>query len=187
MKSPFKNWTPSQILAGGFVALILVGTLFLTLPLSASNGVSIGLVDAFFTSVSSVCVTGLIVKDTPLDFSLFGQIVIMLLVQIGGLGYMTSASVIYLIVGKRIGLAERMIMRESLNVFSMEGLVRFTKGVLFITLVIEGVAALLLAVRFSRDFSYLKALYLGIFHSVTSFNNAGFSLDRKSTRLNSSH
>jgi trk system potassium uptake protein TrkH len=176
MKSPFKNWTPSQILAGGFVALILVGTLFLTLPLSASNGVSIGLVDAFFTSVSSVCVTGLIVKDTPLDFSLFGQIVIMLLVQIGGLGYMTSATVIYLLVGKRIGLAERLIMRESLNVLSMEGLVRFTKGVLFITLVIEGVAALLLSVRFSRDFSYLKALYLGIFHSVTSFNNAGFSL-----------
>ena len=176
MKSPFKNWTPSQILAGGFFALILVGTLFLTLTLSASNGVSIGLVDAFFTSVSSVCVTGLIVKDTPLDFSLFGQIVIMVLVQIGGLGYMTSASVIYLIVGKRIGLAERLIMRESLNVFSMAGLVRFTKGVLFITLVIEGVAALFLAVRFSRDFSYLKALYLGIFHSVTSFNNAGFSL-----------
>jgi len=176
MKSPFKNWTPSQILAGGFFALILVGTLFLTLPLSASNGVSIGLVDAFFTSVSSVCVTGLIVKDTPLDFSLFGQIVIMLLVQIGGLGYMTSATVIYLLVGKRIGLAERLIMRENLNVLSMEGLVRFTKGVLFITLVIEGIAALLLAVRFSRDFSYLKALYLGIFHSVTSFNNAGFSL-----------
>lgn len=176
MKSPFKNWTPSQILAGSFVALILVGTLFLTLPFSASNGVSIGLVDAFFTSVSSVCVTGLIVKDTPLDFSLFGQIVIMLLVQIGGLGYMTSATVIYLLVGKRIGLAERLIMRESLNVLSMEGLVRFTKGVLFITLVIEGIAALLLAFRFSRDFSYLKALYLGIFHSITSFNNAGFSL-----------
>jgi len=139
-------------------------------------GSVIGLVDAFFTSVSSVCVTGLIVKDTPLDFSLFGQIVIMLLVQIGGLGYMTSATVIYLLVGKRIGLAERLIMRENLNVLSMEGLVRFTKGVLFITLVIEGIAALLLAVRFSRDFSYLKALYLGIFHSVTSFNNAGFSL-----------
>lgn len=176
MKSPFKNWTPSQILASSFVALILVGTLFLALPFSASNGVSIGLVDAFFTSVSSVCVTGLIVKDTPLDFSLFGQIVIMLLVQIGGLGYMTSATVIYLLVGKRIGLAERLIMRESLNVLSMEGLVRFTKGVLFITLVIEGIAALLLAFRFSRDFSYLKALYLGIFHSITSFNNAGFSL-----------
>src|SRR3989304_2972513 len=176
MKSPFKNWTPSQILAGGFFALISVGTFFLSLPFSAANGVSIGLLDAFFTSVSSVCVTGLIVKNTPVDFSVFGQIVIMLLVQVGGLGYMTSASVIYLIVGKRIGLAERLIMRESLNVLSMEGLVRFTKGVLFITLVIEGVAALLLAVRFSHDFSFIEALYLGIFHSVTSFNNAGFSL-----------
>ena len=176
MKSPFKNWTPSQVLAGGFFAFIIVGTLFLALPFSASNGKSIGLLDAFFTSVSSVCVTGLIVKDTPVDFSIFGQIIIMLLVQIGGLGYMTSASVIYLIAGKRIGLAERLIMRESLNVLSMEGLVRFTKGVLFITLFIEGIAALLLTIRFARDFSYVKALYLGVFHSVTSFNNAGFSL-----------
>ena len=176
MKSPFKNWTPSQVLAGGFFALIVVGTLFLALPFSASNGVSIGLLDAFFTSVSSVCVTGLIVKDTPVDFSIFGQIIIMLLVQLGGLGYMTSASVIYLIAGKRIGLAERLIMRESLNVLSMEGLVRFTKGVLFITLAIEGIAAIILSIRFSHDFSYIKALYLGIFHSITSFNNAGFSL-----------
>ena len=176
MKSPFKNWTPSQVLAGGFFALIVVGTIFLALPFSASNGVSIGLLDAFFTSVSSVCVTGLIVKDTPVDFSIFGQIIIMLLVQIGGLGYMTSASVLYLIVGKRIGLAERLIMRESLNVLSMEGLVRFTKGVLYFTLVIEGLAALLLTIRFANDYSYVKALYLGIFHSVTSFNNAGFSL-----------
>src|SRR4030066_572114 len=176
MKSPFKNWTPAQVLAGGFFALLVVGTIFLALPFSASNGVSIGLLDAFFTSVSSVCVTGLIVKDTPVDFSIFGQIIIMLLVQIGGLGYMTSASVIYLIVGKRIGLAERLIMRESLNVLSMEGLVRFTRGVLFITLIIEGIAALILSIRFSHDFSYIKALYLGIFHSVTSFNNAGFSL-----------
>jgi len=176
MKSPFKNWTPSQVLAGGFLAVILAGTLFLALPFSASNGVSIGLLDAFFTSVSSVCVTGLIVKDTPADFSVFGQIIIMLLVQIGGLGYMTSASVIYLIAGKRIGLAERLIMRESLNVLSMEGLVRFTKGVLYITLVIEGIAAVLLTIRFTRDFSFIKALYFGVFHSVTSFNNAGFSL-----------
>ncbi len=176
MKSPFKNWTPSQVLAGGFIALIIVGTLFLALPFSSSDGVSIGLLDAFFTSVSSVCVTGLIVKDTPVDFSIFGQIVIMLLVQVGGLGYMTSASVIYLIVGKRIGLAERLIMRESLNVLSMEGLVRFTKGVLLFTLVIEGLAALFLTIRFTRDFSFIKALYFGIFHSVTSFNNAGFSL-----------
>src|SRR4030066_1953897 len=176
MKSPFKNWTPSQVLAGGFLAVILAGTLFLALPFSASNGVSIGLLDAFFTSVSSVCVTGLIVKDTPVDFSIFGQIIIMLLVQLGGLGYMTSASVIYLIAGKRIGLAERLIMRESLNVLSMEGLVRFTKGVLFITLAIEGIAAIIFSIRFSHDYSYVKALYLGIFHSVTSFNNAGFSL-----------
>ena len=176
MKSPFKNWTPPQILAGGFFAVILFGAILLALPFAASKGVSIGFVDALFTSVSSVCVTGLIVKDTPVDFSLFGQIVIMILVQIGGLGYMTSASVIYLIIGKRIGLAERLILRENLNVLTLEGVVRFTRGVLLITLVIEGIAATVLFLRFSSDFPLLKALYLGVFHSISSFNNAGFAL-----------
>jgi trk system potassium uptake protein TrkH len=176
MKSPFKNWTPPQILAGGFFAVILLGAILLALPFAASKGISIGFVDALFTSVSSVCVTGLIVKDTPVDFSLFGQIVIMILVQIGGLGYMTSASVIYLIIGKRIGLAERLILRENLNVLTLEGVVRFTRGVLLITLVIEGIAAAVLFLRFSSDFPLLKALYLGVFHSISSFNNAGFAL-----------
>lgn len=176
MKSPFKNWTPPQILAGGFFAVILLGAILLALPFASSKVVSIGFVDALFTSVSSVCVTGLIVKDTPVDFSLFGQIVIMILVQIGGLGYMTSASVIYLIIGKRIGLAERLILRENLNVLTLEGVVRFTRGVLLITLVIEGIAATVLFLRFSSDFPLLKALYLGVFHSISSFNNAGFAL-----------
>lgn len=176
MKSPFKNWTPPQILAGGFFAVILFGTILLALPFATSNGGSIGFVDALFTSVSSVCVTGLIVKDTPVDFSMFGQVVIMILVQVGGLGYMTSASIIYLMAGKRIGLAERLILKENLNVLSLEGIVRFTRGVLLITIVIEGISAAILFVRFSFEFPLLKALYLGIFHSVSSFNNAGFAL-----------
>ena len=172
----FKNWSPSQILAAGFFGLIVVGTILLLLPFSSANGYSIGLTDAFFTSVSSVCVTGLIVKDTPNDFSFFGQIVIMVLVQIGGLGYMTSSTIFALILGKKIGLRERLIMKESLNVFSLEGLVRFTKAVIWTTFIIEGIAAVLLALRFSYDFPPLNAIYLGIFHSITAFNNAGFSL-----------
>lgn len=172
----FKNWSPSQVLAAGFFGLIVVGTILLLLPFSSANGYSIGLTDAFFTSVSSVCVTGLIVKDTPNDFSFFGQIVIMVLVQIGGLGYMTSSTIFALILGKKIGLRERLIMKESLNVFSLEGLVRFTKAVIWTTFIIEGIAAVLLALRFSYDFPPLNAIYLGIFHSITAFNNAGFSL-----------
>ena len=172
----FKNWSPSQVLAAGFFGLIVVGTILLLLPFSSANGYSIGLTDAFFTSVSSVCVTGLIVKDTPNDFSFFGQIVIMVLVQIGGLGYMTSSTIFALILGKKIGLRERLIMKESLNVFSLEGLVRFTKAVIWTTFIIEGIAAVLLALRFSYDVPFLHAIYLGIFHSITAFNNAGFSL-----------
>jgi len=161
----FKNWSPSQVLAAGFFGLIVVGTILLLLPFSSANGYSIGLTDAFFTSVSSVCVTGLIVKDTPNDFSFFGQIVIMVLVQIGGLGYMTSSTIFALILGKKIGLRERLIMKESLNVFSLEGLVRFTKAVIWTTFIIEGIAAVLLALRFSYDFPPLNAIYLGIFHT----------------------
>ena len=123
----FKNWTPAQVLAGGFLALIILGALLLSLPFSAADGHGIGIIDALFTSASSVCVTGLIVKDTPNDFSIFGQMVIMILVQIGGLGYMTASTVIALLLGKRIGLRERLVMREGLNVLSLEGLIRFTR------------------------------------------------------------
>ena len=172
----FKNWSPSQILAAGFFGLIVVGTILLLLPFSSANGYSIGLTDAFFTSVSSVCVTGLIVKDTPNDFSLFGQMVILFLIQLGGLGYMTSSTIIALILGKRIGLKERLIMKESLNVLSLEGVVRFTKAVIWTIFIIEGTAAVLLSLRFSYDYPPLKAIYLGIFHSISAFNNAGFSL-----------
>lgn len=172
----FKNWTPAQVLASGFLALILLGTLLLSLPFSAADGHEIGIIDALFTSASSVCVTGLIVKDTPNDFSIFGQIIIMILVQIGGLGYMTASTVIALLLGKRIGLRERLIMREGLNVLSLEGLIRFTRMIVWVTLCIEGIAAGILFLRFSYDFSYPRAIYLGVFHSITSFNNAGFAL-----------
>ena len=172
----FKNWTPAQVLASGFLALITLGTLLLSLPFSAADGHEIGIIDALFTSASSVCVTGLIVKDTPNDFSLFGQIIIMVLVQIGGLGYMTASTVIALLLGKRIGLRDRLVMREGLNVLSLEGMIRFTRMIVWVTLGIEGIAAGILFLRFSYDFSYPRAIYLGVFHAISSFNNAGFSL-----------
>ena len=172
----FKNWTPAQVLASGFLALITLGTLLLSLPFSAADGHEIVIIDALFTSASSVCVTGLIVKDTPNDFSLFGQIIIMVLVQIGGLGYMTASTVIALLLGKRIGLRDRLVMREGLNVLSLEGMIRFTRMIVWVTLGIEGIAAGILFLRFSYDFSYPRAIYLGVFHSITSFNNAGFAL-----------
>ncbi|MGW8272075.1 MAG: TrkH family potassium uptake protein [Thermodesulfovibrionales bacterium] len=169
-----KRLSPPQVLIFGFVSFILVGTLLLLLPMSTPEGISF--VDALFTSTSAVCVTGLIVKDTPLDFTVFGQIVILCLVQIGGFGYMTSATILFLLLGKRIGISERLVMKDALNVASLEGIVRFTKAVVLMTLIFEGVGALLLAVRFLRFSPPGKALFDGVFLAVSAFNNAGFSV-----------
>jgi trk system potassium uptake protein TrkH len=166
--------SPPQILVIGFLSVIFIGAILLMLPISNTKECSF--VDALFTSTSAVCVTGLIVKDTPNDFTLFGQIVIMLLIQIGGLGYMTSATIIFLILGKKIGITERLTIKEGLNVESLEGIVRFTKGVLLFTLIFELAGTLVLTARFLIDHSFKDAFLFGLFHSVSAFNNAGFSL-----------
>ena len=169
-----KKLSPPQMLVLGFLSFILIGTVLLMLPFSSTKGCS--LIDAFFTSTSAVCVTGLIVKDIPNDFTLFGHIVIMTLIQIGGLGYMTSATIIALIIGKRIGITERLTIKEGLNVETLEGIVRFTKRVLKFTLLFELTGALILIIRFLEDFPFKDAFLYGVFHAVSAFNNAGFSL-----------
>jgi trk system potassium uptake protein TrkH len=166
--------SPPRALAVGFMGLILVGTMLLMLPLSANGGC--GIIDAFFTATSAVCVTGLVVKDTPVDFTVFGQIVIMILIQLGGLGYMTSATIIPILVGKKIGLGERVLMKEALNTLSVEGIVRFTKAIFKITFIAEAVGAVILGVKFSGEMGIVKGMYYGLFHSISAFNNAGFSL-----------
>ncbi|MFQ5456485.1 MAG: TrkH family potassium uptake protein [Nitrospirota bacterium] len=167
--------SPSQILVGGYLIIILIGGILLYLPFSSKSG-DIGFVDAIFSATSAICVTGLIVKDISRDFSVIGQIIILFLIQIGGLGYMTAGTIISLLIGKRIGLKERLIMYEGLNMSTLEGVVRFIKRIIKITLIIELVAASIFIIRFSIDFPLIKAFYLGIFHSVSAFNNAGFSL-----------
>lgn len=169
-----KRLSPSQILFIGFLSFILGGAFLLMLPMSTTKGISF--VDAVFTSTSAVCVTGLIVLDTPVDFTFFGQIIIMLLIQLGGLGYMTSATIISLMLGKRIGLGDRLIMKEALNVLSMEGMVKFTKAVLATVLIFEMTGTLLLTIRFALEYPLGYAFFLGLFHAVSAFNNAGFSL-----------
>ncbi len=158
----------------GFIAIILTGTVLLLLPYSTTNGITP--VDALFTSTSAVCVTGLIVKDTPNDFTMFGKIVILILIQIGGLGYMSMATFIALIAGRRIGMPERILIRESLNIGPLEGIVRLMKGMLIFVAACEGLGALVLALRFVDKYPPGEALFYGIFHSVSAFNNAGFSL-----------
>ncbi len=170
----FKKLNPAQILLLGFLSFILIGALLLMLPMATVKGISP--VDALFTSTSAICVTGLIVKDTPHDFTTFGQIIILFLIQVGGFGYMTSATIISLMIGKKIGLGERLIMKEALNVLTIEGVVRFTKLVLLMTLTCESLGALLLTVRFRADYELGTAAYYGVFHAISAFNNAGFSL-----------
>ena len=134
------------------------------------------MIDAVFTATSAVCVTGLIVKDTPVDFTPLGQLIIMLLIQIGGLGYMTAATFLAVIRRQKIGHRDRLILQESLNHPGLEGLVRFLKIVFASIFVIELIGMGILTLRFWADMPPAQAAWYGIFHSVSAFNNAGFSL-----------
>lgn len=169
------RYSTRQIVAGAFLSIVLIGTLLLMLPFS-TTGQGVRFVDALFTMTSAVCVTGLKVVNLSQDLTLLGQLVVLLGIQVGGLGYSTIATLLLLALGRRIGLRERMVMMEVLNTLSMEGLVRFVKVIVSITLIVEGIGALILTARFSFDMDFLHALYFGIFHSVSAFNNAGFSL-----------
>jgi trk system potassium uptake protein TrkH len=167
--------TPYQILVAGFAGLILVGALLLATPLASATGVPLEFIDAFFTSTSAVCVTGLIVVDTGTRFSLFGQLVIILLIQAGGLGIMTMATLMALLMGKRINLRERLIIQEALNNLTVAGVVRLTRYIIKVTLLIEFIGGTFLAIRFYQDYG-AKGIYFGYWHAVSSFCNAGFGL-----------
>ena len=167
---------PARFLALSFGALIAAGTLLLWLPVSSETGTSLALVDAFFTSTSAVCVTGLIVIDTPNALSTFGEVVLMLLIQAGGLGYMTISTALAGVVGRRMSFHDRLLLQESLNIDTREGIVRFTRVVAKTTLAVEGVGAVLLLAWWAPTFGFWHSAYLGVFHSVSAFNNAGFSL-----------
>jgi len=169
------RFTAAQIVPLAFLGVILAGALLLMVPFATTGG-GIRFLDALFTMTSAICLTGLIVLDTPNDFSTFGQLVILLGIQVGGFGYSTMATLLLLALGRRIGLRERMMMMEVLSTLSMEGLVRFVKVIVAITLLAEGTGALILAARFSSEMDPLRALYFGVFHAVSAFNNAGFSL-----------
>lgn len=157
-----------------FVAVTMVGAFLLMLPISHNN--SLTFTDALFTATSATCVTGLIVKDTPVDFTIFGQAVILLMIQIGGLGYMTVATFMSIVLRQKLSHRDQMILKSSLNYDTFSGVVRFLKTVFKMVLLFEAIGALLLASRFAFDMSWDKAIWFGIFHSLSFFNNAGFSL-----------
>lgn len=163
-----------RVIVYSFLTLIFFGTVLLLLPFSHHGHLS--LIDAVFTSTSAVCVTGLIVKDTPVDFTTFGQVVIMVLIQIGGLGYMTAVTFLAVMRRQKLGHRDRLILKESLNYPGMDGLVRFLKVVFVSIFLIELIGMVVLTLRFWVDMPFLKAIWFGTFHAISAFNNAGFSL-----------
>lgn len=171
-----KDFTPVQILAIGYASIIFLGAVLLTLPISSKNGNVTPFLDSLFTSTSAVCVTGLVTVDTGTYWSYFGKTIIMLLIQVGGLGFMAFATMLSLIAGKKITLRQRLIMQESMNSSSLQGIVKLAKYILLFTFSIEGLGALLLSTQFIPIFGPIKGIYYSVFHAVSAFCNAGFDL-----------
>ena len=165
-----------RIIAVGYMTVILIGTLLLLLPPATRAGESTGILTALFTATSATCVTGLVVVDTATHWTAFGQTVILLMIQIGGLGFMTLGVLLALILRRRISLRTRGILQESMNYMQLGGVIRLVKITFWGTFLFEGCGAVLLAVRFIPVFGIAKGILYGIFHSVSAFCNAGFDL-----------
>lgn len=170
-----KRLTSFQVIILGFLSVILLGTLLLMLPFSSRAGVMTPFLDAFFTATSAVCVTGLVVHDTVTYWSSFGQIVILLLIQTGGMGVITVAASFSMISGRRISLMQRSTMQEAISAPKVGGIVRLTGFIVRTSLMIELLGAVIMAPVFCRDFG-LKGIWMALFHSVSAFCNAGFDL-----------
>ncbi|MCQ4865400.1 TrkH family potassium uptake protein [Pseudoflavonifractor phocaeensis] len=171
-----KSMNATRIVAGGFAAIILLGTLLLMLPFASKSGESAGFLNSLFTATSATCVTGLIPVDTGMSWTFFGQLVIIALIQLGGLGFMTVITMVSFLLRRRIGLSERLIMVSTLNLNDMDGVVRVVRHALIGTFTLEGAAAVLLSFRFVPQFGLLGGIWRGIFHAISAFCNAGFDL-----------
>ena len=176
LRNNIRKITPAQLIIFGFIGLILSGTLLLMLPISNRHHVMTPFLDALFTATSASCVTGLVVHDTAQYWSLFGQIVILCLIQIGGLGVITMAILLSIFRKKKIGFRQRFIMQQSISAPRLEGIIRNTKWILKAVLLIETIGMLLLSIRFIPQFGIVKGLWFSIFHSISAFCNAGFDL-----------
>lgn len=171
-----RQLSPPRVLVTGFALTILLGAVLLSLPFASANHHGTSFLTALFTATSAVCVTGLVVVDTGTYWSTAGQVIILALIQIGGLGFMTMATFMFLLLGKKIGLKTRLLMQASLNQNHLQGIVNLGKYVLIFTFATEIFFAAALAWRFSLDMPLSRALWFGLFHSISAFNNAGFDL-----------
>ncbi len=167
---------PTQIIALTFAAIILIGAVLLTLPIASRNGVSCGFRPALFTATSATCVTGLVLYDTWTQWSGFGQAVILCMIEIGGLGFMSAASLVVFVLRRKIGLKQRMLMAQAFSVNEMEGVVRLQKWVLFGSLIIQFTGAAILFFRFLPQYGLRQSAVWGVFHAISAFCNAGFDI-----------
>ncbi len=167
--------SPAKVLVSGFLAIILTGTFLLALPIASRNGESVGLLNALFTSTSAVCVTGLVVVNTYAHWTFFGQLVILLLIQVGGLGFMSMITAVFLFFKRKITLKDRILIKEAYNQDRLGGMVKLVMNVIKGTLIIEGVCAFLLSIIFiEKGAGFFQGIWQGIFISISAFCNAGF-------------
>ena len=171
-----RSLSPTRIIALTFGAIILTGALLLSLPIASRSGVSCGFLPALFTATSATCVTGLVLFDTWTQWSGFGQIVILTMIEIGGLGFMSAASLVVFLLRRKVGLRQRMLMAQALSVDDMQSVVKLQKWVLVGSLSIQACGALILFLRFLPQFGPIRAVKWGVFHSVSAFCNAGFDI-----------
>lgn len=184
-----KKWhsklTATQTIAVGFLGIILLGTLLLMLPVSSAGAKAADPLTALFTATSATCVTGLVVVDTYSGWSVFGKIILLALIQIGGLGFMTVGVFVAVLMKKNIGLKERGILQESMNTLQIGGIVRLVKKITIGTFIVEGIGAVLLSFRFIPRMGWIEGICNGIFHSISAFCNAGFDLMGKQEEYSS--
>ena len=172
----FVRMTPARMIFLGFILLILLGALLLSLPISSNNGTNTNFIDALFTATSSVCVTGLVVVDTNTYWSMFGKIIILMLIQIGALGIMSVVTLLSVITGKNLGLSQRMAIKESISNYSLENIVTVFKNILKVTLIIESIGAIITSIELIPIYGPFEGIGKSIFHSVSAFCNAGFDV-----------
>lgn len=168
--------TPTRIIVLGFFLIIMLGTALLSLPAASKSGYSVGFFNALFTSTSATCVTGLTVVETGGTYTLLGQIVILCLIELGGLGFMIFATMVFLMIGKRISLRERILMRESMNMDALSGLIRLSIRYVLLAVIIEAIGALALLLRFVPLYGWRTGAFRAVFLAVSAFCNAGFDV-----------
>ena len=171
-----RQMSATRVIALGFAGIILLGALLLSLPVASRSGESCGFLDALFTATSATCVTGLTRFDTWSQFNGFGQVVVICLIQIGGLGFMSIATLVVFLMRRKVGLKQRMVMAQALSMSDMDGVVRLQKWVLVGSFSVEALGAAILTVRFLPEYGFGTALKWGVFHAISAFCNAGFDI-----------